>query len=722
MPDHITGVVERVVHYIDATGFCIAEVRAQDGALLKVVANCPPLERGDEIEASGQHVVHKRFGAQFKAEHIAPLLPVTPAAITRYLSSGRIPGVGPAIAARLVAKFGSGVIDVLDNSPDKLRAVEGIGEKKLAAINKAWNAQRAVWRLTAMLAEHGIGTARAARIFKQFGGDAVAIVRQNPYVLAQEIRGIGFERSDRIALSLGFDRASPLRLGAALHHVLEKSERAGNCGTPREQLIDVATPLLACDRTLVEGALNEALAMKQLIAETIDDTPVIFAPRLHKAESHIAAMLARIASVDAPFTKDDIEPLINEVESDFVLPEEKRRAIALALTNAICVITGGPGVGKTTVVNAILQIAARAELDIALAAPTGRAAKRLTQQTGHLASTIHRLLEWQPGGGFARNEDTPLTCELLVVDEMSMTDVMLFESLLRAVAPGTTLLLVGDADQLPSIGPGQVLRDIIASDVIPVASLKTVYRQGEGSSIVANAHRINRGEMPDLTNAEGTDFFFFATKDNDATRDRVVEIVAERLPKRFGLDPLRDVQVLAPMRKGQSGVEELNVQLQRRLNPQAQGAALAAGDKVMQIVNNYEKEVFNGDIGIVREATRETVVVDFDGYLVDYAADDVEQLVLAYATTVHKAQGSEFPAVVIPVAGAHTIMLQRNLLYTAVTRGKKLVVLVGEKSAIERAVRNADASKRWTRLRSCLRDGQRAGSGTSSRSSPGIKP
>ncbi|MBV8519649.1 MAG: ATP-dependent RecD-like DNA helicase [Acidobacteria bacterium] len=708
MSERLVGVVERVPHYATATGFCIADVREQAGALVRVVATCPPLEPGDEVEVLGRHMVHNRFGPQFRAEQVTPRLPVGRAALARYLGSGRVRGIGPALAERLLDEFGEHVIGVLDDAPEKLLRIPGIGPKKLALIRKGWSEQRDVWRLAAMLAEHGIGTGRAARIQKQFGGAAIAVIRQNPYRLAQEVRGIGFATSDAIAQSLGFDRASPFRVRAGLQHLLDEARGAGHCGVPRTKLVDEAVKLLDVDAALATSVLDDALAERSVIAETLENTTLLFTPRLYVAETRIASMLRALASSEAPFSRNDIDALIDTVESDFVLPDEKRRAIALALTNPVCVITGGPGVGKTTVVNAILQIAARAELELALAAPTGRAAKRLAQQTGHPAQTIHRLLEWNPEeDGFQRNEDRPLECDLLVIDEASMCDVLLFESLLRAVDAGTSLLIVGDADQLPSIGPGQVLRDIIDSGTVPVASLTTVYRQSGGSDIVANAHRINRGTLPDLANAPETDFYFFSAATPEAARERIVEIVAERIPRRFGLDPLRDVQVLSPMHKGATGVDELNAALQQRLNPaqRAGRLAFAAGDKVMQTVNNYDKEVFNGDVGIVREIGRdaESVVVDFDRVLVEYVADEIEQLTLAYATTVHKAQGSEFPAVVIPVVAAHSIMLQRNLLYTAVTRGQKLVILVGERAAVERAVRNANAMKRWTRLRHCLR-------------------
>ncbi|HYO78320.1 MAG TPA: ATP-dependent RecD-like DNA helicase [Thermoanaerobaculia bacterium] len=707
MAERLSGVIERVQHYAQATGFCVAHLRESGGALVTLVAVCPPLEPGDEIEATGQHVVDRRYGTQFRAERVAPLLPVTPEATKKYLASGRIRGIGPKLASRLIDKFGGDIISVLDESPQKLLGVQGIGEAKLATIRQGWSDKRDVWRLAALLAEHGIGTARAARIQKEFGGDALNIVRQNPYRLAQDISGIGFKVADAIARSVGFDRDSPSRIRAGLHHILGEARSFGHCGLPTAELLEKTSALLGCEQALVARVIEELVQERKVVADAIDGTPLIFARRLHEAETRIAALLATLMSAEAPFRVDEMEALIDEVESDFVLPDEKRAAIRLALTNPVCVITGGPGVGKTTVVNAILQIATKRELDIALAAPTGRAAKRMTQQTSHAAKTLHRLLEWSPEhDGFTRNEDKPLECDFLVVDEASMCDVLLFESLLRSIEPGTSLLIVGDADQLPSIGPGQVLQDIIDSGAIPVASLKTVYRQGSGSNIITNAHRINSGDVPDLSNAEGSDFFFFGARDAESARDLVVDIVATRIPNKFGLDPLRDVQVLAPMRKGPAGVDELNALLQAKLNPArpAPGRTFARGDKLMQTVNNYDKEVFNGDVGIVREisADGETVLMEFDRALIEYNGRDVDQLKLAYATTVHKAQGSEFPAVVIPLMSGHSIMLQRNLLYTAVTRASKYVILVGEKKAVARAVHNANASRRWTRLKACL--------------------
>lgn len=708
MAEKISGIIERVVHYDRASAFCIAEVRESGGALLKLVTNCPPLEAGDEIEAEGHREIHRRFGAQFRAERVQPLLPVTRAAMERYLGSGRVRGIGPALAARLVMKFGDDVVSVLDDAPDQLLEVRGIGTKKLAQIKRNWDEQRGVWRLAAMLGAHGVGTRRAQRIHKQYGSNAVALIRENPYRLAQEVRGIGFETADAIAQSLGFDRASPFRIAAGLQHLLDESRTQGNCGHPREELVRKAAELLGCTAELVQSALADALARHDVIAEDVGGTVVVFTRRLHAAETNIARRLLELVSSKGLVDASEVEDVVRSLE----LPEEKRDAIRRTLTSGVSVITGGPGVGKTTVVRTILEILTAREASFELAAPTGRAAKRLIQQTGADARTIHRLLGWRPEDeSFQRNEDDPLECDLLVIDEASMADVLLFESVLRAVGPGTSLLIVGDADQLPSIGPGQVLRDIIASGRIPVSALKTVYRQGNDSRIIESAHAINRGEMPDLTNPAGTDFFFVRANDPEKARDLVIRVVAERTAQR-GLDPLRDVQVLAPMHKGLAGVEELNAKLQERLNPGSasgpriqRGATwLTPGDKVMQTVNNYDKEVFNGDVGIVRDVNAEddAMVVDFDGFMVEYAGSDIDQLALAYATTVHKAQGSEFPAVVIPIVGAQSIMLQRNLLYTAVTRGQRYVILVGEESAIAKAVRNANATRRWTRLAKVL--------------------
>jgi exodeoxyribonuclease V alpha subunit len=709
MAEKISGVIERVVHYDRATAFCIAEVRESSGALLKLVTHCPPLESGDEIEAEGHRENHRRYGVQFRAERVQPLLPVTRAAIQRYLGSGRLRGIGPALARRLVEKFGENVVSVLDDAPDQLLEVHGIGAKKLAEIKRNWEDQRGVWRLAAMLGAHGVGTRRAQRIHKQYGSSAVSIIRENPYRLAQEVRGIGFETADAIAQSLGFDRASPFRIAAGLQHLLDESRTQGNCGHPHEELVRKAAELLGCTAELVQSVLSEAIARTDVIAEEVGGTVVVFTRRLHAAETNIARRLLELAAAKGLVGSKELEEIVRALE----LPEEKRDAIRRTLTSGVSVITGGPGVGKTTVVRTILEILTARELSFELAAPTGRAAKRLMQQTGAGARTIHRLLEWHPEAeSFQRNEDDPLKCDLLVIDEASMADVLLFESVLRAVGRGTSLLIVGDADQLPSIGPGQVLRDVIASGRIPVSALRTVYRQGNDSRIIDNAHAINRGEMPDLTNPAGTDFFFWRASDAEKARDLVLRVVAERTVQR-GLDPLRDVQVLAPMHKGFAGVEELNAKLQARLNPSSadgpriqRGAVwLTRGDKVMQTVNNYDKDVFNGDVGIVREvnAEEDAMSVEFDGFLVEYTGADIDQLTLAYATTVHKAQGSEFPAVVIPIVSAQSIMLQRNLLYTAVTRGQKFVILIGEESAIAKAVRNANATRRWTRLAAVLR-------------------
>jgi exodeoxyribonuclease V alpha subunit len=709
-PERITGTVQRIRHYNDRTGWSVLDLVDREERIC-LVGVAPRVDTGDDVEATGSWQIDPKFGKQFKADEIRPLLPAGVDGLMRFLSSGRIEGIGKKMAERLIAHFGAGLPRVLDETPERLGEVPGIGRRKADRVVASWRAQTAVRDLLMFLGAHGVGTARALRIHKQWGANAITLIKQNPYRLAQEISGIGFLIADAIARSLGLDAQSPFRIGAALEHLLDQSRTLGNCGMPREELIGGAAKLLSVDAAIIPPVLLHAEQRATVQTDLVDDTPVVFTRRMHEAETFVARRIAALVQrpagqlphIRAMLAASDLPPL----------NEEKYHAIEIAFSSCITVITGGPGVGKTTVVNAIRHIAGELKWDVELAAPTGRAAKRLIESTGVGARTIHRLLEWSPdANGFTRNEENPLDCDLVVIDEASMVDILLFESLLGALGPSTRLLLVGDADQLPSVGPGQVLADIIRSGTVPVAHLREIFRQDAGSSIVVNAHRINHGNLPEYDRGAAGAFFFFRENDPAAARERIIDVVTRRLPGSFGLDPRKDVQVLTPMHKSDAGVEALNAALQRELNPASRGERhlakgiyrFAEGDKVMQTLNNYEKEVFNGDIGFIQiiDPEEETLVVDFEGRLVDYTYDDLEQLTLAYATTIHKSQGSEFAAVVIPVVTAHFKMLQRNLLYTAVTRAKRLVVLVGQPEAVRISVQNASGNKRWTRLRQAL--------------------
>jgi len=709
--ERFTGTVERVVFYNDTTGFAVLSVSREGGGGISVVGLAPPVDEGDDIEVAGRFEVDRRYGAQFKADEIRPVLPSGTDGLLRFFASGRVGGIGPKLAQQLVGMFGDSLPRVLEESPEKLSAIRGIGPKRREQIVRSWREQTSVRDLLIFLGQHGVGTARALRVHRHYGGEAVRIIRQNPYRLAAEVSGIGFLIADSIARSLGVDAQSPFRIRAALYHLIQQQNAVGHCGVPLADLLNRAAALLKIDSTLIEPVLAEDVAADELRVAPVDAVPVVFTREMYATESSIAERLA--ALIARPAKKvPDLRAVLASTNAP-ALTEEKHEAIRCAFGSHVAVITGGPGVGKTTVVSAVLAIADALDITYELAAPTGRAARRMSESTGAPARTIHRLLEFNPeAGAFGRDEDNPLDCDLLILDEVSMVDVLLFEAVLRALGGGTRLLLVGDADQLPSVGPGQVLADVIASGVVPVAHLRQIFRQAEGSSIVQGAHKINGGEVPAFDPDPTGAFFFFPCADADAARDTVIDLVTRRIPRTFGLDPMREVQVLTPMHKTGAGVEELNVALQRALNPHAEGttaiergrATFAAGDKVMQTQNDYDKEVFNGDIGFVRavDSKEELLLVDFDGRVVEYPFDHLEQLTLAYATTIHKSQGSEFPAVVVPVVTAHRIMLQRNLLYTAVTRARRLVVLVGQKEALRIAVHNATGGRRWTRLRHAL--------------------
>jgi exodeoxyribonuclease V alpha subunit len=553
------------------------------------------------------------------------------------------------------------------------------------------------------------------RIFKTYCSDAIEVMSENPYRLARDIRGIGFKTADAIAMKLGIEKTATIRVRAGISYALTEAMDEGHCGLPVDELVPLAENLLEVPQQLVRTALDLELQEGAVIAEKVGETPCVFLAALHRAERTIAARLMQVASGEPPWPWIDSDKALPWAEKQIGLAFAKSQidAIRLALMAKVLVMTGWPGVGKTTIVKAILRILAAKGTKLLLCAPTGRAAKRMTEATGFEAKTIHRLLEIDPKtGGFRRGDDNPLDCDLLVVDEASMVDVLLMQSLLRAVPDGAALLIVGDIDQLPSVGPGQVLADVISSGAVPVVRLTEVFRQAALSRIISNAHRINQGSMPDLGRSEGeSDFYFISAESPEAAVSRIVELAKTRVPKRFGLDPIRDIQVLCPMNRGGVGARSLNIELQSAINPAGDrkverfGWTFALGDKVMQIENDYDKDVYNGDIGTIDDVNADAgeISVCFDGRSVTYGLGELDTLVPAYAATIHKSQGSEYPAVIIPVLTQHYPMLQRNLLYTGVTRGKRLVVLVGQKKAIAIAVRNVSGRRRWSKLKDRLR-------------------
>ncbi len=711
----LAGLVRRVTYHNAETGYCVLRVKVRGRRDLEtVVGTLPAVAEGEAITASGEWVKDRKYGPQFRARFLRTSRPTSIEGIRSYLASGQIHGIGEVYADKLVRAFGEDVFDVIEFRPEELRKVDGIGPVRADSIRKVWAEQKTVREIMVFLHEHGVSTARATRIFTTYGADAVQVMSENPYRVAQDIRGMGFKSADAIAMKLGIARTAMIRVRSGIGFVLAEALDDGHCGLPRDRLVTDAAELLGVSEELVLEALEHELREESLLADTVDDTECIFLSVLHHAESRIAERLRRLLRGRCPWPEIDAGKAIPWAErrTGLELADSQREAVRTALRSKVMVITGGPGVGKTTIVNTILSVLAAKKVRIALCAPTGRAAKRMSEATGRDAKTVHRLLEVDPRhGGFRRDADLPLECDFLVIDEMSMVDVMLMDAVLGALPPKAGLLVVGDVDQLPSVGPGQVLADMIESGVLPVASLVEVFRQAAESRIVVNAHRINRGEAPDFGKPDIESDFLFLQRDTPEEAARtIVNLVRNRIPGGFGLDPLRDIQVLCPMVRGTVGARELNSELQKAINPAGErriehlGYTFAPGDKVMQTENDYDNDVYNGDIGIVRDIVPDAgeIVVAFDGRRIVYGGGDLDALVPAYATTIHKAQGSEYPAVVVPVTTQHYIMLQRNLLYTAVTRGRRLVVLVGQERAVQIAVDAVSGRRRWSRLRGQL--------------------
>ena len=707
----LAGLVERVTFHSQESGFCVLRAKARGHRdLVTVVGHAAMISAGEWITASGDWANDRNHGLQFKARFLRTSAPSSLDGIEKYLGSGMIRGIGPVYAKRMVKTFGKDVFDIIEAEPKRLREVEGIGPKRADKITSAWADQKVIREIMVFLHEHAVGTARAVRIFKTYGTDAVQVMSENPYRLARDIRGIGFRTADLIAEKLGIEKTAMIRVRAGISYALTEAMSDGHCGLPTSELTALAVKLLEVPQELVATALQLELADATVTADNVAEIPCIFLSGLYHSEKGIAERLGRLIGGALPWPQIDVDKALPWIESKtgLTLAASQVEAIRLALRSKVMVITGGPGVGKTTIVNSILRILSAKAVKLLLCAPTGRAAKRMSEATGMEAKTIHRLLEVDPKAfGFKRNEENPLDCELLVIDETSMVDVSLMQSLLKAVPDRAALLIVGDIDQLPSVGPGRVLADIIASGVVPVVRLIEVFRQAAESRIITNAHRINQGKIPDLVTPDGdTDFYFVPAEDPEQAVDRIITLVRSRIPRRFGLDPIRDIQVLCPMNRGGAGARSLNIELQAALNPSGDnkverfGSTFAPGDKVMQIENDYDKEVYNGDIGYVEgvDLNEGELTASFDGRTVTYLFGELDTLVLAYAATIHKSQGSEYPAVVIPVLTQHYAMLQRNLLYTGITRGKRLVVLVGQRKAVAIAVKNVSGRRRWSKL------------------------
>jgi exodeoxyribonuclease V alpha subunit len=720
----LEGTVERIVYANEDNAWSVVRL-APPGQREPVTAvgNLLGVQVGETLRLNGSWVTDPRHGRQFRVSAYAAVAPTTLVGVEKYLGSGLIRGIGKVMAARLVASFGAATLDVIENHSERLLEVEGIGPKRSAEVRRAWAEQRDVKDVMIFLQAHGISTSYAVKIYRSYGALATEVVQQNPYRLAMDIRGIGFVTADKIAAGLGVARSAPQRIEAGALHVLEEAADRGHLFLPRSQLLVEAERLLAVEALAVEQALSALAGSGQVVIEAIEPQDAeaapgadwaVYLPRLHAAETGAAARLRTLLAQAALPLEIDLDRALAwfEQREQVELAPQQRQAIRAGITRKVLVITGGPGTGKTTLVRGLVEILTRKGQRVLLAAPTGRAAKRLAEATGHEASTLHRLLEWNPRTfGFERNRERPLSCDLLLVDEASMLDAVLAHQLLKAVPDTGRLALVGDVDQLPAVGPGRVLGDLIDCGRVEVVRLTEVFRQAERSLIVVNAHRIQAGRMPVLVPAGDGDFFFIERHTPEEILATIAQLVTRRIPGRFGLDPAEQIQVLSPMNRGPLGTENLNVMLRALLNPQGKelaraGQTLRVGDKVMQVRNNYDLEVWNGDIGRVAaiDEVEQTVRVEVDGRPVDYDFAALDELTLAYACSIHKAQGSEYPCVIIPLHSQHFVMLQRNLLYTAVTRARRLAILVGEPKALELAVHKGRLRPRFTRLAERLRE------------------
>jgi len=713
--DRLAGLVERVTFHNEQNGFCVLRLKVKgERELITLIGHAPVVSPGEYASASGNWVTDREHGRQFRAVFVKIYPPTTLTGIERYLGSGMVKGIGPVYAGKLVKAFGAAVFDVIEQSPERLREIPGIGEVRARKITSGWADQKVIRSIMVFLHAHGVSTSRAVRIFKTYGPDAIEVVQENPYRLAQDIRGIGFLSADTIAQKIGIAKDSPLRAQAGISYALTEASGQGHCGLPYAELVPLAVKLLDIAESIIETAIAQEVADEVLLPDTVDGQACVFLAPLYYAEQSIAAQIQRLDAGGTTLPAFEADKAIPWVEQklSIQLAGSQKEAIRLALSSKLLVITGGPGVGKTTLVKSILTIMTVKGVKPLLCAPTGRAAKRLSESTGLEAKTIHRLLEINPiNGQFKRNADNPLECDLLVADECSMIDVPLANQLLKAVATRTAVILVGDVDQLPSVGPGQFLTDLIDSGAVPVIRLTEVFRQAATSRIVRSAHQINRGVFPSLPEkGEASDFYLVAAEEPEVIAQTVVDLVQTRLPRKFEVDPIRDIQVLCPMNRGITGARGINQALQAVLNPPGEhsvekfGNRFSVGDKVMQIENNYDRDVFNGDIGFVTgvDPDEEELAVAFDGRVVSYPFGELDELVLCYATTIHKSQGSEYPVVVIPISTQHYMMLKRNLIYTGITRGKRLVVLVGQKRALAMAVKGKQVERRWSKLKERL--------------------
>ncbi|WP_032114082.1 ATP-dependent RecD-like DNA helicase [Candidatus Paracaedibacter symbiosus] len=717
-PHHetISGLIERITFHNEETGFCVLKAKVKSHKdLVTIVGSLPSVSAGEWVEAEGIWIQDRQYGQQFKSNKIHLTPPTTLDGIEKYLASGLIKGIGPVYAKKLVQAFGQEVFEIIEARPNALQDIPGIGPYRRQKIITGWADQKAIRAIMLFLHSYGVSTTRAVRIYKTYGNNAIQIISDNPYKLAQDIRGIGFVSADKIAMQLGIDKESIIRARAGLNHTLAKAMDEGHCGLPVSLLLTAAQTLLEINEGILQQALDLELQAGTIIQDFIGEVLCVFLQGLYYAEKGIAENLQKLQSIPVPWTPIDLHLALQIVEekNGISLSTSQKQALTKALSSKVTIITGGPGVGKTTLLRSILQILEASQMTLALCAPTGRAAKRMFEATGFEAKTIHRLLNINPEtGSFTHNDSNPLSCDVVIVDEVSMVDIPIMHALLKAVPSHAALILVGDQDQLPSVGPGQVLADFIASSSIPFIHLTETFRQAASSKIISVAQSINKGIMPLLKGyGADSDFFFIEVEEPEQAMKTIVDLVQKRLPNKLGYSPLTDIQVLCPMTRGFIGTRTLNIELQKALNPPTEnslqkfGSWYSVGDKVMQIENNYQKEVYNGDIGIIQKIDLEEneVTIDFEGKILTYDFHELDEIILAYAMTIHKSQGSEYPVVIIPLLTQHYPMLKKNLVYTGITRGKKMVILVGQKKALAIATNNNKIQKRWSMLESRLK-------------------
>ncbi len=705
--EHLRCVVERITYQNADNGYTVLKCAVKNYSdLVTVVGTMPDTHVGSVLSLEGMWKMDAKYGRQFSVEKFEETLPATVYGIEKYLGSGLVKGVGPKFAKRIVEKFGKDTLDVIEETPDELLKVPGIGKVRVDRIKTSWQEQKEIKNIMLFLQSHEVSTSHATKIFKTYGSESIAIVKENPYRLAEDIWGIGFKTADSIAQKMGIDKGKFVRLRSGIFYSLNKLAEAGHCYATREQLIGKARELLEVEDAELTITLDEMIRTDDVIRDKADDQDAIYLPPYYFSESGCAKRLLRLMSCGKK-KSEDTEEILKRVaaSSEITYDEIQWQAVKTAISSKVMVLTGGPGTGKTTTTLGIISAYKQAGSRIILAAPTGRAAKRMSEATGMEAKTIHRLLEYKPPEGYQKNEEHPLEGDVLILDECSMIDIMLMYNLLKALPEAMSLILVGDIDQLPSVGAGNVLRDIIDSGCVPVVRLTRIFRQAQGSRIIMNAHRINKGESIDMRGGKDADFFFATKKSNQEVVDTIVQYCKTNLPRYYHVDPLQDIQVLTPMQRGECGAVNLNQVLQEAMNPskiflRRGGTQYRLKDKVMQIKNDYDKEVFNGDIGTITKVDMEEreLTVLFDEREVVYDVTELDELTLAYAVTIHKSQGSEYPIVVMPLTMSHFVMLQRNLLYTGVTRAKKILVLVGEKKAVYYAIKNETSTGRNTCL------------------------